>query len=560
MSTKKKQYESFFKKIDKDIIFVHKGRSSLTFTKYNDTSATDTRVKLISGLNHFLRFVYDYRSEDDIEFINKFIVGIFIDCINDANEINNSKDYAKDVKRLLIKHCSLDNETFLEIVAAYVDKTTVMSIEEDKATTDITLLNKHAKALNIVSLLIKFTFLISSLLRCDMTYNETLLLYMDPLSNNAFRAFLKHGEDDFTDADVDALATEIDEFLFKSVTKLWNDHATKKSYVDKFKSIGIDSMTAAKKNKMDVYSSFKKYIPVCVSHEVAKKYSSSENAMLELYWTADKAFDDFKNVTINLASYMQKTLKNVILGQDLNKQFSQDINVTNILVNSNEENSLRRDNSLYEDKEGHLLELRQASGKALFKMVIEEIEQYEFDIRKETPAFNIENNHPFNQFILSKILLSLTGEHRVYKEFYGNFSKVFLALFYIKIKDSDEFNYISDVIDVMKCNGKPNTDIYKLQTIENFLDDVGLKVDPVLFKSILGVYSNANGDNFILEASQFYKIFKFLESPARVRSMLFPDKYDPEDEDRGDLSKYTIIDIDFANKVREQVIGGIYND
>lgn len=559
MTVKKKHFESFFKKVEKDIIFVYKGRSSMTFTKYNDTSATDTRVKLISGLNHFLRFVYDFRPEEDIEYVNEYIVRTYLACINDATAINNSKEYAKDVKRILVKHCNISDERFLEIVAAYVDKTTVMSIEEDKATTDITLLNKHAKALNIISLLIKFTFLISSLLRCDMTYNETLLLYMDPLSLNAFRAFLKNAEEDYSDHAVDTLATEIDEFLIKSVTKLWNDHATKKSYVDKFKSIGIDSMTAAKKNKMDVYSSFKKYIPVCVSHEVAKNYSSSETAMLELYWTHDKAFEDFKNITINLASWTQKTLQNVILTQDLNKQFSQDINVTSILVNSNEENSLRRENSLYEDKEGHLLEIRQTSGKALFKMIIEEIEQYEFDIRKETPHFNIEHNHPFNQFILAKILLSLTGEHRVYKEFYGNFSKVFLALFYIKIKDSDEFNFISNEIEIMKCNGKPNTEIYKLQNIENFLEEVELKVDPVLFKSILGVYSNNNGDNFILEARQFYKLFKFLESPARVRSMLFPDRYKPIDEDRGDLSKYTIVNLKFAEKVRESIVGGIYD-
>lgn len=554
----KKQFESFFKKVDKDVVFVYKGKSSLTFTKYTDHSNTDTRVKLISGLNHFMRYVYDFRVDDDIEYINEYITKMYFACINGANSISNSKTYDKDLNKLIIDICSMKDERFLSIIAGYVEHSTDEDLDESKATTDATLLNRDAKCLIAISVPIKFTYLFSSMIRCDMTYNETLLLFMEALTKNTIRALLKEMGLDYDEDAVDQSSTALDEFLFKLVGYHWSLKA-KTHYKEKFNSVGIDQMLSTKKNKMDIYSALKKFMPVCIDKETAKEYSASDKAMAELYWTADKKYEHFRNKNKALTAYIQFVLKNVVCKQDLNKSFLQDINVADILVNSSDESSLRRDNSLYEDKEGHLLEIRQESAKNLFKSTLNALLEYEFDLREELPKYNVQNNHHFNQFILSKIFLSLTGEQRVYKEFYGPFSKVILALFYVRLLESSELEYFHPLINIMKCMGKPNNDIYKLGQIEDYLDLNEINVESRLFRLILGVYKHESGDNYILPLKEFTQLFEFLDAPYRVRHLLFPDRFPDTKPERSSIKKYASkSQLTYADALRKQLIEGVY--
>lgn len=554
----KKQFESFFKKVGRDIVFVYKGKSDIVFTKYKDTSVIDTRVKLISGLNHFLRYVYDYRDMEDIEFINEYIITTHFDCVSGASAIVNSKQYDKDLNKLIVSICSITNKRFLGICADYINSTTDCDIDESKATVDMTLTNVHGSCLMLIGLLIKFTYVFSSMIRCDMKYNDTLVLFMEDLTKNAIRAYLKSNSKEYTEDAVDDVSTEIDEFLFKIIGYLW-DRKAKTHYKEKFNRIGIDQMLNVKKNKVDVYSSLKKYLPVCINEDVAHEYSSDKNAMSILYWEPCKKYEHFRHKNKALTGYIQRTLKNVVWKQDLNKTLLQDINVTDILINTNEESSLRRDNSLYEDKEGHLLEIRQESAKSLFNMVTDSLMEFEFDLRKELPAFNINDNHTFNQFVLSKILLSLTGEQRVYKEFFGPFAKAILALFYIRLLDDKQFSYMYECIDLMKANGRPNHELYKVWQVEECLGKMDIKVDATIFKGILGVYKNNNGDNFILELDKFATLFKFLESPHRVRHLLFPERFEESNISRSSIVKYsTEREVEFADSLRKLVLEGVY--
>lgn len=558
MNKQRKQFRSLFKKVKKYIIFVYRGKTEMTFTKYVDGSVIDTRVKLVNGLNHFMTYIYEYRSEEDIEYVNEFICKVHFDCINGANSIANSKTYDKDLNLLIQDICSIRDERFLALCADYINETTDEDINESTATVDRTLVNKDAKCLLLISLLIKFTYIFSSMIRCDMKYNDALLLFMEELTNNAIRALLKSQGEDYSKDSIDSIATMVDEFLFKVVGYHWDVKASG-SYKEKFSRIGIDQMLSTRKNKMDVYSALKKFVPVCVDKETASLYSSDEKAMTELCWTPDKAFEHFRNKNKALAGYIQTTLRSVVYGQDLRKSFEQDINVTDILVNSNEESSLRRDNSLYEDKEGHLLEIRQESAKSLFKLTVDGLMEFEFDLRKELPLFNIQNNHTFNQFILSKIFLSLTGEQRVYKEFYGPFAKAMLALFYIRILDNEDLEYIHDEIQIMKCNGRPNHELYKFSQVEDYLNLKKLTIDPYIFKSILGVYKDDKGDNIILPLDKFTKLFEFLDAPYRVRHLMFPDKYPNSPSVKSNILKYgNKSSLNFANHMRNKILKGVY--
>ena len=559
--TKKADYRtrSFFKKIDKDIIFAYKGKTQLMFTKAKDSSNVDTRVKLIAGLNHFIYFVEKMRPEEDVEYVEQFIVGTYFQMITDEEQIKDSRTYDRELRKLIIEFCAVSDERLIDLVCRYVDYTTLENIKETKATTDITLTNQHVTALHVVGTLVKFSFIFSATLRSDMTFNQTLMMFVDKLCFHAFKGWLTFKEGDDSLEATDELSTRIDEFLYKLVGKHWDAKARTVSYVDKFKHIGIDSTTSTKKNKMDMCASLKKYLPRPITDKHALKYADEKSANL-VYWTEGKDFDDFRFITLNTTKYIQNTLRSIVGTQDLNKSFNQEINVSDILVNSNDETSLSRDNSLYEDKEGHLLEIRQSSAINSFRLTVDEIGKYTFDIRTQIKLFNDDPSHPFNQFILSKIFLSITGEHRVYKDIMGVFNKVFLALFYIKVKDTQELQYMSENIEIMKCTGKPNSDIYSIGQIEEYLKEQKLQVDPLLFKTVLGVYINDDNETYMLEATKFYKLFRFLESPARVRHLLFEDTYSDIDENSLDLKKFTRADLTYANKIRMAIVGDTYDE
>ncbi|MGL5714039.1 MAG: hypothetical protein ACRCX2_13540 [Paraclostridium sp.] len=554
----RKRSNSFFKKVDKDIVFVYNGVNEIVFTKAKDSSANDTRAMLVSGLNHFIHYVDTVCDDKDMVLLERYIINTYLNMVNRENSIKSSRDYDKELKLMLEEFCSIENEDIVDLIASYVHHISITNIDESKATTDITLTTRHTLILHIISVMIKLSFVFSAITRSDMTYNNVLTLFVDRLSNNAYRGYLKSIGKPYQDrADIDEIATEIDEYLYKYVAKQWGDNISSVSYADKFKHTGIDHMLHTKKNKVDMYSSLKKYIPVAENAKILAKYTSDSKE--NVYWTADKDFNDFKFVSLNTVGWIEPTLRTIIASQDLKRTFEQDINVVGILISSNDESSLRRDNSLYEDKEGHLLEIRQTSGKAIFQMVVDEIEKYDFDIRTEIKKFNDETNHPFNQFILSKIFLSLTGEHRVYKELFGSFNKVVLSLFYIKVLDNIDLEFFHPTIEIMKSMGKPNVDIYKTSQIEEFLNMNELDVDPILFKNVLGVYRDEKSNNVLtLEANNFYKLFKYLESPARVRHMLFPDTYEPMDKDTNDLSRFTNVDLKVANELRLLVIGDTY--
>ena len=276
-SNNSQRTRSFFKKVDRELYFVYNGVEEYNFTKTKDSSKTDTRVKLVAGLNHFLTYLHLYRPEEEFRYVEVFIMKNRYCMIEEVNAIRNSKTYVEDLKDLIVKFCSMDDEKFVEIVCRYVVATTHENLDHETAETDITLLNDQATALHVVGVLIRFSFIFSSFLRGDMTYNQTLALFVDRICRNAFRGILKFNTGVDDPVEVDALSSAIDEFLYKLVFKHWSDAPHSNSYIEKFSTVGIDPMIYTKKNKMDMCSSLKKYIPVPINDEIKAKYIDKDS-------------------------------------------------------------------------------------------------------------------------------------------------------------------------------------------------------------------------------------------------------------------------------------------
>lgn len=521
----------FFSRHLKKIMFHIHGRA-LNYIIIRSSIQHDTLAKLVEGLNHFLTYYY-YTDRSEYEKLSLHIFKTYSDICIEKKYNSDPLTYQTKQIEMIVKYCQLD-EYLIDRICKYVKDNSIDNINSTDATTDITLNNEHTSVLACIATAIKFSYLHASLLRgSDMKFEETMLEFIDPLMSNVIEAAKKYWNfnPDETDEDYnesEEMHSYLDNFIIQLVTKTWNA-AADASFKRKFEETGKDTFYYARKHKISIITAFKKYMPPAINEEVAMKYADNRETAKTVYFTIGKDYRDFKFVAKNLAAYIQTTIKNIITRQDTKVDIL-DVNIPDFIIDGTDEKSVRKDVAFYEDKFKHLFELRKNTAVSLFRQIIDELGKYDLDM-SFIKRFKVAKNHIFNQFILHKCLLSLTGESRVYSETFGLYNKFILLLFYLGVKHREDLAFIHRTIDIMML--EPTAMLTQTEDqIQEYLTLHDIKdISPRAFNSVLKLYSD-DRTQIVLSKDDFLDIFVFMQSPARIRNLLFPNTYtDEEDKD-----------------------------
>lgn len=527
----------FFSRHAKKIMF-HFNGYSINYTVVKSSIQHDTLAKLCSGLNHFLAYYY-YTDREEYQRLALHIYKLYADICRDKATLLKPETYSKNLIPLIVKYCQLD-EYLIDRICQYVKDNSVENINNADATTDITLQNEHTNVLACIATAIKFSYLHASLLRGIMKFEETMLEFVDPLMSNVISSAKKYftftedpeDVDNYNYNELEEMHSYIDNFIIQLVTKTWNG-AADPSFKRKFEETGKDTFYYARKHKISIITAFKKYLPPAIDEETVMKYADSKETAKMVYYTMEKDYRDFKFVSKNLAAYIQKTIRNIITTQDTKVDIL-DVNIPEFIIDGTDERSVRKDVAFYEDKFRHLFELRKSTAINLFKEIIDELSRYDLDMQF-IKSFKVGKNHIFNQVVLHKCLLSLTGESRVYSETFGLYNKFLLLLFYLGVKSRKDLAFIHRTIDIMLLT--PNSmEVVPEADVKEYLQQHGIKdISPRAFNSVLKLYSDER-NQIVLSKDDFLDILHFLNSPSRVRHLLFPDTY-TDAEDKVDIYK-----------------------
>jgi len=140
---------------------------------------------------------------------------------------------------------------------------------------------------------------------------------------------------------------------------------------------------------------------------------------------------------------------------------------------------------------------------------------------------NINKENSFNQYILGIILLSMTGECFVYRDVLGVYGKVFLALFYLRAKESPILQPISDKLEIMHAEKQSANTHFPEDKIIEHLEKIG-RTDLLNKVQTIGeVCTTYHTSNQMIELSPslFIEILDLFKNPSRVRNLLFPNTY-----------------------------------
>lgn len=524
----------FFSRQGKKIMFHINGRS-LNYIVIKTSVQADTLAKLVEGLNHFLAYYY-HTDREEYEKISLHIYKTYGDICVDKMYNLNSANYAEKHIPMLVKYCQLD-PYLIDKICRYVKDNSINNIDSTDATTDITLNNEHTSVLACIATAIKFSYLHASLLRDVLKFEQTMVEFTDPLITNIIEIAQNYfnfsiEEENSEDEDyieynkLEEMHSYIDNFIIQLVTKTWNA-AADASFKRKFEETGRDTFYYARKHKISIITAFKKYMPPAVDIETAMKYADNLEAAKMVYYTVGKDYRDFKFVAKNLAAYIQTTVKNIITKQDTKVDIL-DVNIPDFIIDGSDEKSVRKDVAFYEDKYKHLFELRKITAVGLFRQIINELNKYDIDL-SFLKKFKVSKTHIFNQVVLHKCLLSLTGESRVYSETFGLYNKFLLLLFYLGVKRNPDLAFFHDKVDLMMLEPTAMQTQTEEQIAEYLAQHDIKGISPRAFNSVLKLYSDETRQ-IVLSKNDFLDMFYFMTSPARVRNLLFPDTYTDEDD------------------------------
>lgn len=228
-----------------------------------------------------------------------------------------------------------------------------------------------------------------------------------------------------------------------------------------------------------------------------------------------------------MAAYIQSTLGEINSTQDQNADII-DVNVAEVLIETAGEDNQRREESLYEDKQKHLYNLRKETCVDLFEVFIKEFNDSYPNHYSVIKDINIDESNSFNQYILGVCLLSMTGECFVYRNVLGVYAKVILALFYMRIQDNEMFTQIIDKFEIMKSEKQSKNTHFPEDKIIEYLEKVGredLLTKVSTISEICTTYHNSNG-MIELPPNLFIEIMDLFKNPSRVRHLLFPNRYE----------------------------------
>lgn len=506
----------------------------------------DTLAKTCEGLNHFL-YYYFLKENDEYEELTSELFKFYIKTKNTFTKSRNVHP-SRQEEELMAAIAEVGRlSTFLiDKAAEYVENNSVPSIDEKKASTDITLSNETALLLTGMSVLMKLCFLYVNNANLKMRWIDTIPYYDHYLLNEMNRNLMKYN-DKVPDNNVDKLL----EFIYARVDVLWKD--SPESFRDKFHDVGLDIPHFGTRNKVDVFSALKKYIPPVLTYEIAEEiYECRDKEDLKnIYWTEGKEFKHFQFVNQNVAAFIQTVLKNINSSQNKQEKII-DVNVADILIeNAGEDNNNRKEITLYEDKTKHLYYLRKKTSTELFKKFTDELAENYPDYLNIVDKFKISKDHGFNQYILGLILLSMTGECLIYRDVLGVYAKVLLCLFYLRAKSSDIFEGATEILDIMLMDPAPTNLHFTEEFITKYFEENDSKFTnkaTVIHQICTGYHS---GDKMIiLDPFVFDQLLNIFSNPSVMRNILFPNRYDIQSpEDNASSTVYNPLVYDYLNDV-----------
>jgi len=532
VKSKKRTIPNFFFNEDRYIKFQWNGRPyPLSNIRTNIYAATLSKM-LEGGANHMLTYFFETNPTKYYDICHHFMF-IYFEAANDVKETIREDDNYPHARVVgLKKYCVLD-EYLIDAICEYVKATTVENVEESEATTDVTLLNIHCNILNCIAMAIKFSYIYGSLFLGNMRFDEAVNLFADELTVRVLERVGYHYGVENIEEFVTDMHNYLDEFIFKRVDSIWNKRSDFQ-FRSKFEETGRDVFHYAVQHKYGTYNSLKQYFPALRNESLVKKYADKDTKELkEIYYTVEKDWKDFAFVNKNTVGYLQFTLDNVVEKQDTVAPLP-NVNIPEFISGGAGESSNSKNRMLEEDKLSFLYDLRKETCVKSFQSFVTEI-------MKLTKRYNLsnlgyitrhivtDNNHPLNQFIISKILLSLTGELQIYRMIYGDYLKIFLLLFYLKIKfeyaHNKNFNWIKPYVDAMVMTPVTISTNDKEQ-LRDFLDKEGypfIKVDA--FDKIARTYSRDGMDSIEVSKECVLDLYDFLSDPYRLRNFLFPSMY-----------------------------------
>ena len=528
---------AFFWRLDRKIIYQY-NRNNLEYSRVKTNIHVPTLAKLISGLNHFLTYFYIHNPQG-YQQVTFYLFKKIIEIKNDLKTISNQDNYIEIVNDYVCKYGVLDEE-LIEYIYEYIDHVFVDNITQ-KAETTVTLHGVHCKVLLILATAIKFSFMYSTaFLSTNNNFDSAMHKFESILMNKIINVVAAHNPVD-SDGNVihpEQLRLSIEAFISDRIQDVWY-HKTDSSFRRKFEEVGRDMLYYQQKNKILVYTSFKQYVtqlPI-VSDDYVKKYSDDPSIKAkDIYFILGETdFQDFQFYSLALTAYIQSTIYQIITKQDT-KAPREIVNTPEFLADLTDDQTLRRDVALYEDKEKFYFQLRSETCRSFFKDVHNELNRMceinNIDKLSFIKSFKLNQDHQLNQFILAKILLACTGEFNTYKKVFGLLSKYILLLFYLKVMYPDpatgeDLTWLRNIVPAMLAESTGISEETE-DSIKEFLkreeDEKYHKLPAGAFLEICKLYVAPNYQlRFTKEV--VLDLYDLLSDTFRLRHILFPLKY-----------------------------------
>lgn len=515
-----------FLRIGRGISFNSNGQIGTLFS--NSQLKPDTLAKMAEGLNHFLEYFY-HTDSDKYDQIGRwmFMKTLFIkqDVKNVLIPNMNEYEFNRD---LLIRQYIIPEQFILNYICEYVANCSKVDVDEDEATTEVTLRNVDCAVLHALTVVIKFTYILTTYIRRDKRYEEILAEYIDTILHDIIKTSEKYFNYN-GDFDLDDEHNHIVNFMFKLYEREWTKQNT--SFQLKFEEIGRDVVKLSLTSMTKIFTSFRKYVPSLIDIDNPKYLPEENQKVAPVYWTIDKDWTEFALVNKNIIGYVRNTTNKIIKKQD-SKSVIPNVNIPDFMQDvSSDESYVHKEHALYYDKKKFMYERSKKTTLKIFTDAIKTLDNLDKDSSVNTELLNsmsIAKTHVLNRYILNKILLALTGDCRIYVDQLGAFSKFLLLLFYERVKRHPELEFLQTIIKCMTMT-PTHSCLYSLEDIKKNLDQFGIHdVAPQVFAKLIPVYvKNDYSDSPSLH--DMLDFYVYMSNPSRIRALIYPEKYEEID-------------------------------
>lgn len=545
-----------------------------TIAKGSRTPSIATAVE--SGLNHWLDYWY-HTNEDTYKIISESLFDTYTRIFNYISNVRSNGKSVYNTRAEMIDKFCYPSKTITKSFIHYIIDLTVCNMKREEATTDVTITNGMATTYAICSYYFKFMSVFSEMnpnikLVADSDKDDCVIFeklvhdccvdiidfgYNNPELESKMNEIYE--VDSIKNTTPDDLKSSVYDFIAERAGVLWDKSSTS-AYDNKYLEVGYDGNWNERVSVNSVFKACKKFSAPLKDDDddaLILKYATSvyyrdiptkELKESGIHYMLGFDYDDFRFVTKQAASYVQNCLKNTNKTV-ITKQTIASINVNNIM-HADSEAIRKQEMSLLEDNKSALYDMRIDNSQTFFRETMKELSRH---IRKTNISnifefaneFDISKSHRLNAYILAKIFLSLNGERDIYRDIFGVYSRLFLALFYVRIITDSKYSKFRDIVECMRMFPSVIAGDMHKASVDEFIKTHELHEDlSIPFQNICRGYSNGDVTGGI-DTDHFYEFFVFMSDPYNVRHIINPTMYT---DTKSDELKITNLDEDVVYK------------